>query len=551
MPIVQHDGKKSTVINMDELYQGVDPAEGETLHIPAIGDLVVDFNRGFFKVDAVDPITKIPTLSPWKPETLGDSGNSDDINAGLTRNFTSGANRAFVNYNVSPPTINIDRRVLIMDAAATTVKIFKGTDTSSATGTVISRVYDNNQNFISENVELERVFPENDVIKYVPETHIDTGLNQGEIVTVVAYSANSGVVHEEHFTTRLTDAIGTPDLNNKYLVGISLVSDLVSAEDPEMILNDLNVPFNTTLMQCRLHYNDGSHVDIGIDGMKAKLMGIDNFNESTLGPANDILLVYYPSADEPAINVVDGENPVLTKSYKLSNQRGEATFGFKLYVIPKYQDISLGYTLEYRLTNFDYDIDVDVTANVTTTLRSDGSAWSPTNYGNRQELLAVLRLEDVMPGIYDGWIHTQNFNITLDVPTDGAGNSWVIDYAADNSRLLGYDVDIEASNINSRVLIQNGHVNQADWLDKLYYEAVPLFDQDLISAPPRPTHFRFTYGEPAISKVFGIDEWDKYLSRDTADPYTAHETATITWLLEDGPSTFTLGHTPLLVRIVD
>ena len=545
--IIRHEGEGYHEWLINEIYMG-ENVPGRTYHLPNLNDKVIDYERGEYRVIGFDPSGLIPVLELWLNPSIINRNDDTDLNAGLSRRYARNSNRAMVDYSTSRPTVTLDTRAYIYSAQATKAKLFRGTDVSSTTGVVISRVYDSNDNFIGDTVDLVSINPTLPDIKVPERINVDVSLQPGEVVTLVGYSPTGGVEYEEGFVVRLTTAIRNNDLANRYLTDIELVSDLLDPNNPGVIINGLNVPLNTSLLNCRLHYNDGSSTLIGIDGIKCALLGLSGYNNGILGNSTTVSLVYYPDNTEEAINLTNGIRPALFKNYSIVNRRNSNDFAFKLFAVPSYSNINTGYSLRYYLTDAAYALDVDVTDLVVTT-KVNGEQWVPTAYGTTQELMATLRVRDALPALNTDYIHIQTFSITLDVPTVGSGSSWIIDYANDGSGTLGLNARARASNVNAVVSIHNDELTLSRWLERFYREAMPAYDPDLLSAAPEPTHFYISYsGETSFHE---IEDWNDQLPRISANPFVAFSTLTIIWVYQPTPGdNKILGYTPLVIDLV-
>lgn len=545
--IIEHDGDPFRVWHIDDIYQGVQGAQSE-LHVPNEKDLVMDPENGFYLVASVDEQSNIPTLVNWNILAIQQQQIEDnDLPGGLSRNYLRSTNKAYADYSVSPARLTIDPYTYLYGSEAVQAKVFKGTDVSSS-GVVISRTYNAAGAFVRDSVDLVRVIPTNAAIKRMPQTNIDVQLDEGEVLTVVTYSASGGIVAEERFIVRRGSAIAANEIANLYLTQVSLVSELISPSDATLLQNKLNVPFNRASLEANLHYNNGAIVKVPIDGNKVKLLGLDDFNESQLGSPTRLLLMYQPDAQEAAINMSSGNTNALVREYRLQNIKASSSFALKLFVIPVYNDLVSGYTLRYYVGNDEHTQWIEVTADVTTT-KPNNDAFGATEYNSTQTLVATLRMDDVLPGVYPNHIHVQQFKLTLRVPTVGAGDAFVIDYIGDGSGTLGFATFANGSSASRQVHFRNDKLNLADWLADLYYEMEPIFDTTLLSAPIQPTHFRVKID--TYEADIPIDDWEEIITVPAGHNLVNFSTTTITWLFRpDSATPFRiLGATPQLLKL--
>jgi hypothetical protein len=284
-----------------------------------------------------------------------------------------------------------------------------------------------------------------------------------------------------------------------------------------------------------------------------KLLNIDQFDTSALVRPTSVVLVYYPGPDEPFINgVSNGELSHITKTYYLTNTKNVSDFSMKIFIIPHFISVAAGYQLEARLVNLERDIDIDVTNDIQ--IESVSGSFQPNNYGNLQELTISLKMDDIMPGVYKGYTHTQKVDVILEIPGSTGKDPFIIDYFGD--RINPYGVGVKASCSPGGVgqlYIGNGMNTLNEWLSYVYNSAGILFDRTVLEEPPRPTHFRYSYkvGNKTISspeipvsewdavhdKVLGIPEWERF------------STVNIVWLIDNVGEWDVLGFSPLVISL--
>lgn len=534
-------------INM--IYRGQSGVVYERLYVPNVGDLVYDGENSFYRVDHVDEVTAIPTLTRIDPSKgLNDTGDPNNLFSALRVYQPHITERMFIDTLTNPYTLSPDGRYRVYGDEHTHAKLFLGTDTSED-GTVLSQSLNSNGVVISELVELTPVHPDIPTIKRPKRMHTSRNLADGEVVTLVIYNAHGRPTTETPFFCRRADNISAPSSSNVYVHDIELISPLISATDPTLIENPLNVPLTTSLMMCRVHYSNGHHMDLEIDGQKVKIHGLNNFNTSLLGPATNIVLSYYPSEQEQAINLSGHPIAQIPKHYRLANIPMGDDVAVKLYVVPKWVDNH--YELTWRLTNLQYTLDLDVTDWVT--VRQDnGFAFNSRGFGITQMLQVSLDLDLAAPGRYPGHVHAQQLSITLEEPNSTPKDNWVIDYTGDGFTYVGVGVWCSVSHMTNRPFrIDIGQNVDYEWINRLYYPLDPLFDGTVLDRGPMPTHFRLEHGGEDGRQAIGtysIADWDKtfYLGPNRAwDPYWPMN---IVWLVESNNTFKTLGITPLSIE---
>lgn len=546
--IIKHEGETFKRWDYPEIYQG--QTDGGEYHVPNLDDEVVDESSGIYRVKGYDTTGKIAVLELWyNPFKASDD---DTLDAGLSRNYARNSNRAFFDSSGSKNVVTIDRSTYIYDSDAVRAKLFQGSDTSTASGTVISRVYDSNDQFIGDTVTLYNAYSDSSAIKICPQINVDVDLKDGDVVTLVVYTATGGRVYEEGFNVRTTTALRSDDAAVKYLTGVELISDLIDPAEPDVVRNDVGIPLTSSQFECKLIYNDASTKVIGIDGIKCILMGVKGFNNSLLGFAKNLTLAYYPEDGENAINLSQKSNrAVCVKNYRVINKTDAEVTTFKLYVIPFYVSSSAGYTFKFYLTDSLYDIIMDVTDNVDFTDK-DGGPVLAAEYETTQDLMAIIKIRDVLPAYPIDYKHVQLFKLYLDKPTMGSGTAWNIDYLNDGTGQLGEEARMTYYTFNDELDIQNGDESFEDWIDRHFYRAIPLYDDKLSNDAPEPTHFQFIYEDESTSAVFEIASWNNPEHLAEEREYSNYETVTINWLFyRSEEATYdTIGVTPMLLEVV-
>lgn len=532
--------------HISEIYVGEEGSTTEHLYVPNVSDLVYDGQSSLFKVTAVDDITAIPTLERINPgdaffDPITDPNNLSD---GLRWYQPHGTNRAFVDNSRSPAIVSIDARYRIFGSEATEAKLFLGSDTGDS-GTVISQTIDSNNVVVSEMIKLEPLFDSNNTIHRPARFHTTMNLSDGELVTLVIYNAAGYVSGEHPFIIRNANAISGPAASDIYIEDIELISDLISPTDTLLIENPLNVPFTTTLLMCKVHYSNGTSTLHSIDGNKVKLHGLNNFNTSILGPVTQLVLTYYTDPDEPAINLQGTVKPSLSKIYKLANTTRVDNWAVKLYVIPVWSNGV--YNLRYRLTNLDYNAYIDVTDQVTTT-QLDGTPFLSGLFNNQQNLIATINLDNASVANPGTSIHVQQYGINLAPPGPASVDEWVIDYGGDGLSVYGVGHHVRAALVgNKKFRVDAGITSETSWIEWLYMSLDPIFDREILNAPPQPTHFRIEHAGQPIG-TYPVSQWDTEFELGLTRDWVQGEPLVLIWLSIVNGVESTLGVSPLAIK---
>lgn len=519
--------------HLKEIYMGVPGVVTQLLYVPNVDDLVFDGQNTLYKVEAVDPVTALPTLIAVNLQEGFNSHVSDPDNLmhGLRSYEPHIVNRVFVDTTTTPATVSIDARYRIYGSEATRAKLFLGFDTSTQ-GTVISKKLSSSGIVISDTVDLEPLYPGNHTVKRPGRFHTETALEDGERVTLVVYNAAGKVCGEHPFIVRNAGMISGPTASSIYIEDVELVSDLLSQEDSELIVNPLHTPLMTNMFTCRVHYSNGLFSDHAVDGNKVKIHGITAFNTSLLGPITQVVLSYYPSPGEPAINVSGALKPSINKIYKLANRAMTNDPALKLYVAPVW--VGNGYKLLVYLTDAEYNREVDVTAHSVITLE-EGGVFRGNVYGQQQKIRVSLNMDVAAPGRYPGFVHTQQITLTLNQPGSATTAEWVIDYGGDGFTYQGDRIFCHALLTgNKEFRIDGNETNLIDWLSRTYRAIDPLFNPTLASAAPEPTHVRLENGNPDGSRLITtipVTDWDKLLTLGTDREWDVNYPLKMVWLV--------------------
>lgn len=536
--------------HIDEVYVGNPPISGKPLYVPNVKDVVFDGVDTYYRVDAIDSVTSIPTLTVFNPSARFSSEDvdPDNLHEGLKMYQPHIATRIFVDSTTSPATLTPASHFKVFGSEFTSIKFFKGTDTSE-NGTVVSQVINSNGAVVSEDVDLQPIIAGNNAIKRPVKCNTAQTLEDGEIVTGVIYNTLGTPAGEYGFIVRNAAMIAGPEASNVYIEDIELVSDLIDDSDPLLLNHQLGVPLNTAAMQCRIHYSDGGYKDVAIDGSKAKLHNLSQFNTNILGPETRVVLCYYPGTQEQSINLT-GVIPTISKQYRLRALDQNETHGFKLYIVPYWTGTQ--YQLRVFLTDVDYALYMDVT-DYTAIKQTNNWDFNSIGFGLTQSLSLTLALDDVLPGAYNGYVHTQVLNLTLAEPNSSEQDNWIIDYLADGNSVYGAGVYAVYSNTLSRSFsITCGQESEFDWLNTLYLSLDPIFDNDISDTPPTPTHFRLEHGgEDGTLEIgtYPIAQWNRTFNLGVDREWDLGWPLNVVWLVVAGEQEKVLGVSPLSLEL--
>ena len=229
------------LLGYDEIYTG---PTGTGQYVPNVDDIVFSWDTGFWRVVAVDTgNTNLSMLSRVNIASLG--GGLSDVDSTIVAGVGANDNAfcAYVNNSVVPHELTLDTRNIWNGSDNAYVKVFRGTDISAATGTVISAMLDTKGKIVSENIPLENVVVPNATNltqKTAKTAYASATLETGESVMVVTYTGSGVVTSIDKFVVVETNFVRSLNQAAKYVSDIQIVSPFLSTSDKRLI----NCPIN-------------------------------------------------------------------------------------------------------------------------------------------------------------------------------------------------------------------------------------------------------------------------------------------------------------------
>lgn len=483
--------------HMSQIYDG--PSKPGRI-VPNVDDAVLDWTSGLWRVVAVDTFkTNLSYMVRVNMATLG--GGVDDNDKAIVTGPGINANsfRVYVNTAVVPHTLSVDSRVIWNGSANSYIKVFRGTDTSAATGNVISAVLNSTGNISSENIPLETVVIPNgtNVTQKTAKTAFcsDT-VTDGEICTVVTYTSAGQVTSIDKFVIKTTNYVRSINQAAKYVTNIELLSPFLSKTDKRLIECPINMVTQSLQFTGKVTYNDGSSNIYPIDGTRFTLAGMTTFIASQIGQMIDIQLVYNLSASELSFEATANlPDRRIVEPYRLRTMDVDTYYSVKLFAVPVWGSDNK-YTMKYYLYNLERADIIDVSALV------EYGATSPTFVGNKynsaQSMIIVLNMQKLGP-TYAYFRHVQPVTVNLIKPgtTVAAAVYYTIAYSesttyGDNVRALFTSDEQNAGKL--KLNISCGNTDPASWITNVYRNLEPLYYSVNEPRAPAPTHARIIIG---------------------------------------------------------
>lgn len=511
--------------NISEVWRG---EAGLNKYVPKLDDWVVDpRTREHWIVDHLDEVTLVPTLTPFNLVNDGLLAEVDKL-IGTGPGHPSEVYRLYVNKTITPHTGKLDAGCHIKSNIATYAKFFKGVDTSN-TGIVISKIYDNAGNIVSQSVPLELVAIDSHVnygVKVPQSFKLTEDLQDNDLITVVAYADDGHVVYRRQVQVMVTDTIQTVNAPVKYVTGISVRSIWLAPGDDSTILYPLNLPINDLNMKGVVHYSDGSETEYPVNGQQFRLEGFGTNNLLTTIEGQRIPLVArYTLADNEIGESSNGTNGRYeTRPMWLLVDNPNYSVSVKLFGYPEWISDAEGYYMRWFLTNAERNVFFEVTSHVQ--LDPSTGVFHPKGYMTLQRKIVRINLADVSP-TFIPYIHNQTVDIVLrQPPSPDAQAPWTV-LSPSSDSTVHYGLGTYAKIVTAgQVNLSEGFTSQSDWLEAYYYRTIPLSDPSLEVRAPLPTHF--IIDRDGTETEFDVSNWNYNLNLGVG--LAAGDTLFIRWI---------------------
>ena len=536
---------------IEHIYQG-ETSPPQAVRVPNVHDIVIDTTNGYprwLEVQHVDETTLIPTLVELASPNIN-KNLSDNRFLGVGPGYQSELWRLYLDQSVVPHVFAIDSRMFIKGKDNTKYKIFKGTDTSSVTGKVISMNFNTNGELISEDLPLELVaFAGTDsvntnlAVKTPRKGWTTTSLQNGDIVTLVAYSDLGIPTSYNVLMVHNTALDRSVEASTKYVTTISIDSPFLDKTENNTLIFPMNTPRDALAMMGVISYSDGSQKRIPIDGTRLQLHGLDDYVPMKKDQTINLVLQYNLPDGELALNASTGYNRFIAVNYFARTLQVDGSYSVCLFPIPTYVSDTYGWSLRYLLYTLDRDVVYDVTNIVEN--GANTNAFSPKLYNETQNITVSLDLQRIDTRL-KRFIHVQSFKISLlGKPTVGTTTPWLIEY--ETGQTPQYGANIVAKGVKEpatgrwRLDLTCGATTQKDWLERLYYRIKPLHDKYREVKPPTPTHFVLTVADRKVT--YPISAWNQVLTSEVGgkDGYGI----ILQWVRQDGNKVYQLGAAPV------
>ena len=209
----------------------------------------------------------------------------------------------------------------------------------------------------------------------------------------------------------------------------------------------------------------------------------------------------------------------------------------RLYGFPCWnRDIS-----SYELHWFMYNLDRDqwYPCDDYVELAQNSAPFDGRKYGEIQNLTFVVDLSKI-DRRFASYRHEQSLRVTLKRAYDANEELWELYQSVGQNP--GYGKGLSAlfthvSGANYTVSLTSGFTTQKDWLERCYYDVMPIINPEVEVRPPAPTHFVLNTG--SVTQEYTLDAWNTELV--SVQEVRPGENVYLHWIRRDGNTDLQLG----------
>lgn len=530
--------------NYDEIYFGADQiGEGNKgRYVPKVDDKVFAKGIGTFIVVSIDPGLLIPTLERYvEPPSAG--ATDEDFILGVGPRFPQQGYFVYVDSGVTPPVLAVDGMAYWRQSDISYFRVFVGNGVLPNTE-VLSAWYNQSGDYVNDQIEAEYSEDRDGRPAWVPKVAwAKREVQDGELITIVAYSAKGNAVSQAVFTLRNSGMVRQSNSTVRSISSIELVGpNVVPAEKKVKIA--VNDNLNSLVFMCRVTYRGGKTVDKAIDHNKIRLVTDSTYIPSSPGINQPLILIYNFDATEAFDGSISSDERFFQETYTVEADSAIKAYGMKLFTYPYWKSAVDGYGLKHFLQSVDRDAVYDVSGLVE--ISTNSAIFDPMGYGVKQRMTFALDLSKVDPRFTE-YRHTQSTSISLlrDGLTDGETN-WLVGF--ENGYVdYGEAVEARLSYVSSQVwttTVDCGAASEEEWLERLYYRTRPVYNTLTESAPMKPTHFVLVVNGLRYRKP--LSAWNTAFSISSGG--SVGELAVIHWIAEVNDIDLNLASSGLIIR---
>lgn len=527
-----------------QIYRG---QAGHNKYVPKLGDLVVDtITRRWYIVVEV-PENLVARLDDW----VVDSSQGEVEDAILGTGLDSGGEtfRLFVDRRTIPYRCIVDQRAFTGALHATHAIVYRG-NPYDGSAEKISMLYDASNQFLGHEVPLRKVAAtlyNNEAIRTVEPFRTTYELTNHEPLVLMYFGPEGELIHHRNLIVQHSDIVDHTASDERWISSIELDSPYLLASEPNVLELPINLLTNSLNAIGRVRYTDGSSIELPAQGGRFEIHGLQDFIASVPNLEIPIQLKYNLVPGEVATSSIITDEPFIKRGYRLRTGQAKNAYSVKLYCWPVWVDSANGYRLEWYLYNLErrvtYRVDHLIRYNLDT-----NPAFNPTAYGVNQRISVSVDLNKVS-GQYNKHIHTQVVEVLLQREATDPQTPWTLrDYGAE--ALYGENLQATYEQINQNLKYLNvafDATNYKDWLQRLYWNTVPLYDRFSESKAPEPNYFIVERADdPNFKFEIPVEDWQKPIQFSSVmQPYT---NVNIRFILRTPDNDAQLSMASLLVR---
>jgi len=513
--------------------------------IPRPDSIVLDTAAGglLLRVFSVDEDTFEVTYGPVQTTLLiPDIPSAPDDDESIVSVIDYGNCRFALYYDESetPTKLTVDKKVIIFGDDAKDYEIIKYND-SEAGYVSISMYFDTSGIYMGHRIPLAEIHSSTNV-KVPTNCHTSMSLNDEDIYYLIIYDYAGTQCGSVKLFTKRALMNNAPDDDR-------IIVDFLIDSTQQDILGFYLVPNQdplSLLINPRLVFNDGTIENVAIDDLRCHLYGLEGFTAAFPGQMTTILVKYFLSDSQQttdgSLTATGGIRHIHRSVDIRVIDPGTNDYNVKILTVPRYVSSMSKYVLTFFMYSLETNDVVDITNHVTVTPALDGY-----NTNSDQAMSLTFNIQDVFPLAVSNLEYQQPVVVRLAPHSyyeryllrDSIGDSVV--YGTESPALarpvLYYDDTIEQYFIPTSKFPNKNTVLQA-----FYYNARPLFDDQLMTSPMEPTHFTLRdaiTGDLLLASPVAIDGFtSSFTITGTTNPSRLVGSSCIVEFLKDESGTY-------------
>lgn len=534
--------RRNDTLNLNDLYKyrlvdsSSEIVRGNGSYVAKVDDMIYSFAIGWMRCARVDLSDYSVDLVSWNPPNNHEDVSDVDELLGIGPGSTSESYRVYIDTRVFPHRLDINSRLRAYSETAKEVRVFKGYD-DSETGTNIAANYDPaTMEYLGDAIPMRLVGTReiDNVGIMAPAAGFTTyELKNGAPVTVVVYGQSGQPIDVCRMLVHNTNVIRHPEDYAKRVKSVEIVSPYLSLTEPNTLEVRINATVATLSLRAKITYTNGltsmqDVVEETANG-KVKLIGLKYWSPQIPGDEQQLELMYALSEGEE-YSYLQGEtaNGMVRVPYKIRALPADPAFTLKLFTFPVWKNSVQGYVLEHWICDLARQVTRRAPAAAVSLVDGYG-AFDGLDYITNQRLRFGVDLSVVDPS-YDGFTFAQIVQISLLRDGGIAGlSNWKVKFSGNQADWYGdaLQASVHATTGGlSTINVGNNLGDKATWLQKLFWNAAPLYDIQTEPKAPEPTHFIVVTKTREFE--FPVSQWNQNLT--FVNDLTEGQTVYLKWI---------------------